>query len=203
MWTKPRIDELLSRAKKGSQDAINDLLAICCTPLRRLIESRLDNKIQRRVDANDVLQETLIDINRRLPEYLKTQAMPFQMWVRQIARDRLIDAHRRHRTSARRSIDREHVAEETGSSGDRKRHDPCDSLETYDDPQDDDTSRVLNQAIARLSEQDCEIIVMRNFERLSNKDIARAMGLTEPAVSMRYTRATRRLRQMATMLATA
>ena len=33
--------------------------------------------------------------------------MPFQLWLRQIAKDRMIDAHRRHRVAARRSVDRE------------------------------------------------------------------------------------------------
>ena len=33
--------------------------------------------------------------------------MPFHLWLRQMAKDRLIDAHRRHRQAARRSMDRE------------------------------------------------------------------------------------------------
>ena len=33
--------------------------------------------------------------------------MPFHLWLRHIARDRIIDAHRRHRLSAKRSVDRE------------------------------------------------------------------------------------------------
>jgi hypothetical protein len=33
--------------------------------------------------------------------------MSFRLWLRQIAQDRIIDAHRRHRISARRSVDRE------------------------------------------------------------------------------------------------
>ena len=33
--------------------------------------------------------------------------MPFHLWLRQIARDRMIDEHRRHRVAARRSLDRE------------------------------------------------------------------------------------------------
>ena len=33
--------------------------------------------------------------------------MPFHLWLRHMARDRIIDAHRRHRGSAKRSVDRE------------------------------------------------------------------------------------------------
>jgi RNA polymerase sigma-70 factor (ECF subfamily) len=65
--------------------------------------------IQRRVDASDIVQEVLVEANRRLDEYLhsKEPVMPFHLWLRHMARDRLIDAHRRHRRAARRSIDRE------------------------------------------------------------------------------------------------
>jgi RNA polymerase sigma-70 factor (ECF subfamily) len=37
---------------------------------------------------------------------------------------------------------------------------------------------------------------MRHFEQLSNQDAARTLGLTEPAASMRYLRAIRKLRKL-------
>ena len=40
-------------------------------------------------------------------DYLRNPAMPFHLWLRQIARDHMIDAHRRHRVAGRRSLDRE------------------------------------------------------------------------------------------------
>ena len=42
--------------------------------------------------------------------------------------------------------------------------------------------------------KDCEIIVMRHYEHLTNQEIGQALGLTEPAASMRYLRAIRRLK---------
>ncbi len=60
-----------------------------------------------RVDASDIVQDVLVEANRRLKEYLNNPAMPFHLWLRHMARDRLIDAHRRHRVSQRRSLDRE------------------------------------------------------------------------------------------------
>ena len=50
--------------------------------------------------------------------------------------------------------------------------------------------------MADLGEQDCEIIIMRHYEQLSNQEVAEALGLTEAAASMRYLRAIRRLRTM-------
>jgi RNA polymerase sigma-70 factor (ECF subfamily) len=51
-------------------------------------------------------------------------------------------------------------------------------------------------AIAQLGEQDQEIVLMRHFEHLSNQEVAQALNLTEPAASMRYLRAMRRLRTL-------
>src|SRR4029450_2877411 len=50
-------------------------------------------------------------------------------------------------------------------------------------------ARRVEQAISQLPDQDCEIIIMRHYEQLSNQEIAQALGLTEPAASMRYLRA--------------
>jgi RNA polymerase sigma-70 factor (ECF subfamily) len=110
MWPSPAdTQELLARARDGQADAVNQLLARHREALRRMIDLRMDRMIQRRVDASDIVQEVLVEANRRLDEYLhsKEPVMPFHLWLRHMARDRLIDAHRRHRRAARRSIDRE------------------------------------------------------------------------------------------------
>ena len=72
-----------------------------------MIDLRMDRAIARRVDASDIVQDVLVEANRRLNDYLADPAMPFHLWLRHMARDRLIDAHRRHRVAERRSLDRE------------------------------------------------------------------------------------------------
>ena len=57
---------------------------------------------------------------------------------------------------------------------------------------------LVEAAIAKLPDQDCEIIIMRHYEQLSNQEIAQALDLTEPAASMRYLRALRRLKDLMT-----
>ena len=57
-------------------------------------------------------------------------------------------------------------------------------------------AKAVEAAIAKLPDQDCEIIIMRHYEQLSNQEIAQALSLTEPAASMRYLRAIRRLKEL-------
>src|SRR6476619_8512140 len=108
MWpNREETDRLLDDARKGEPGAVDKLLGEFREPLRRVIDLRLDPAIARRVDASDIVQDVLIEANQRLTEYLKSPAMPFHLWLRHMAQDRIIDTHRRHRQAQRRSIDRE------------------------------------------------------------------------------------------------
>jgi RNA polymerase sigma-70 factor (ECF subfamily) len=199
MWPEPiQTEELLAQAKVGNESAINQLMDRHRQSLRQLVRMRLDQKIQRRLDVSDVVQDVLVEANRRLQTYLVNPAMPFHLWLRQIAKDRIIDAHRRHRASARRSVDREQAVvaprgfdqssmQLMGMLGDQRLTPAATALQM-------EMARKVEQAITKLDESDCEIIVMRHYEHLTNQEIAKALELSEPAASMRYLRAVRRLK---------
>ena len=99
--------ELLVDVREGKPQAVEELFDRHRDPLRRMIAMRLDQRLAQRVDVSDIIQDVLIEANRRLVEYVQSPSIPFHLWIRQIAKDRIIDAHRRHRLSAKRSIDRE------------------------------------------------------------------------------------------------
>src|SRR5271170_1182812 len=98
----PETVELLQRVQQGADGAVDALLATHREPVRRMIGLRLDPAIAARVDASDVVQEVLLEASRRLDDYLKKPVMPFHLWLRHIAQDHIIDAHRRHRLAQRR-----------------------------------------------------------------------------------------------------
>ncbi len=200
MWPEAeKTEHLLAGAREGDAAAVNRLLDRHRDAVHRMVRMRLDQGIQRRVDVSDVVQDVLVEANRRLQDYLQNPAMPFHLWIRQIAKDRVIDAHRRHRGSAKRSVDREqHIApqgEERSSlllAGQL-----CDpQLTPAAAATQRELARRVEAAIGELNEQDYEIVVMRHYEQLSNQEIAASLGLTEPAASMRYLRAVRRLRSL-------
>jgi RNA polymerase sigma-70 factor (ECF subfamily) len=126
--------------------------------------------------------------------------MAFHLWVRQIAKDRIIDAHRRHRVSAKRSIDREQALIVPGDND----HSTMELAGKLCDPSltpaaaatQREIAKQVELAIGMLPDVDREIILMRHYEQLSNQDIAAVLQLSEPAASMRYLRALRRLREL-------
>src|SRR6202171_2034448 len=103
----PETQELLVQAQRGEAAAGARLLGEHRAPLRRMISLRLDPALAARLDASDVVQDVLLEASRRLRDYLRNPSMPFHLWLRHIAKDHLIDAHRRHRVAQRRSLDRE------------------------------------------------------------------------------------------------
>jgi RNA polymerase sigma-70 factor (ECF subfamily) len=140
----------------------------------------------------------MLEANRRLGDYLANPTMPFQLWLRHMARDRLIDAHRRHRVAANRSVDRE-VSLSAGGGDDRSAADGVAGIADRElTPAAAATWHELERrfaaAVEQLEDDDRQIVLLRHFEHLSTADAAAALGLSKPAAGMRYLRAMRRLR---------
>jgi RNA polymerase sigma-70 factor, ECF subfamily len=189
---------LLDRVRDGDKAAINGLLARHREAIKRMIDRRMDRVVQHRVDASDIVQDVMLEANRRLGDYLANPTMPFQLWLRHMARDRLIDAHRRHRVAANRSVDRE-VSLPAGGTDDRSAADVVAGIADRElTPAAAATWHELERrfaaAVERLEEDDRQIVLLRHFEHLSTADAAAALGLSKPAAGMRYLRAMRRLR---------
>jgi len=202
MWPKSSdTQELIAAAREGNGAAVDALLERHRAAVRKLIALRMDRGLQRRVDASDIVQEALVEANRRLPTYLSDNPLPFHLWLRQIAHDRLIDAHRRHRGAARRSVEREQPVAQS-SCGDRSAFDLAAQLRDHREATPaaallrKELDLRMREALAMLDEPDREVIELRHIEQLSNQETALALGLSEPAAGMRYLRALRRLRAL-------
>jgi RNA polymerase sigma-70 factor (ECF subfamily) len=200
MWPNSNeTQELLLHAGQGRSAAVNDLLDRHREGLRNMIRARMDQKLARRVDASDVVQDVMLEASQRLDDYIRDPKMPFGLWLRQMAQDRIIDLHRRHRVARRRSLDREQQAGPV--LGDRS------SLELAAQLRDSELTPAAAtlrkelherfvEAIDRLEDEDREIVLMRHFEQLTNSEAADLLGLSQPAAGMRHLRALRRLREV-------
>jgi hypothetical protein len=72
-----------------------------------MIHLRLSRRVQGRVDDSDVLQETFLEVARRLKEYTADPKLPFYLWLRHMAGLKLAEVHRRHLGTQLRDADRE------------------------------------------------------------------------------------------------
>lgn len=201
MWPEgEQTQELLKGITDGDSQAVNRLMDRHREAVRRMIQMRLDQAVARRVDASDVVQDVLMEASQRLKDYLSNPAMPFHLWLRQLAKDRIIDMHRRHRAAQRRSVDREQNMSGLGND----EQSAADLAALLKDAELTPAAAALRRemeqrflvALDQLEENDREIVVMRHFEHLGNSEVAEALGLSPPAAGMRYLRAIRRLREL-------
>ncbi|MFP6765918.1 MAG: sigma-70 family RNA polymerase sigma factor [Planctomycetaceae bacterium] len=201
MWPdSDETQELLKSADAGDGDAVNALLERHREAVQKMVRMRLDRGIAARVDASDIVQDVMLEASQRLSDYVRNdESMPFHLWLRQLAKDRMIDAYRKHRTAQRRSVDREKRLD--GQFSDRS------SLNLAAQIQDQELTpaaamlrRELEQrfllALEDLNEDDREMIQMRHQEHLSNSEVAQTLGLSAAAAGMRYLRALRKLRDV-------
>jgi RNA polymerase sigma-70 factor (ECF subfamily) len=122
MWPESdRTQDILRDVAGGDAEAVNRLMDRHREAVRRMVQLRLDHAVARRVDASDVVQDVMLEASQRLTDYLRNPGMPFHLWLRQLALDRIIDMHRRHRGAQRRSVDREQNFREWGMMSSRRR----------------------------------------------------------------------------------
>ncbi len=201
MWPEGELtQELLLGVANGDESATNRLMDRHRDAVRRMIQMRLDHAVARRVDASDVVQDVLMEASQRLKDYMQNPTMPFHLWLRQLAKDRIIDMHRRHRAAKRRSVDREQNMSGIGTD----EQSAADLAALLKDAELTPAAAALRKemearflvALDQLEENDREIVVMRHFEHLGNSEVAEALQLSAPAAGMRYLRAIRRLKEI-------
>lgn len=164
--------------------------------LRKMVAARMDPRLVHRVDPSDVVQETMIEAMRMLPEYVINQPLPFYPWLRQIAAQRLARLVQHHIGAHRRSVTREQRDDLALSNESELRL--VDQLVTQDrSPSQRAVQQELQQrlrlALDDLSYLDREVLILQFVEQLTPAEIALLLDIAPEAVGMRRLRALRRL----------
>lgn len=160
--------------------------------LREFVSRRIDAQLMARVDASDIVQETLMDVHARLPDYMARRPMSFRSWILKSAMDRLSKTRRTHRAACRNVV--------------RESAGPLDGMDSARPVFDESTEPIhqllrtevitrVRQVLGAMPELDCEIIMLRNVEGLEIREIASILGISEDAARKRHGRALVRLHQ--------
>lgn len=190
-------ERLLQRAGTGDRQAFDELFQRYLPYLSRLIALRMDPRLRPRLDVADVVQETQLDAFQRLGEFLERRPMPFRLWLRKTACERLLKLREHHVDAQKRTLRREVPLPEHSSLMLTQRlaavgSSPSKQLSRRE------MARRVNQALARLPEADREILLMRTFEALSYDEVAVALEIAPAAARKRYGRALLRLQKALT-----
>ena len=197
--TTPDSEEpgLIRRAGEGDARCLDELFARYRHRLKRMVKLRLDPRVQGRVDPSDVIRQTYLDTGRQLADYLRKPDLPFFLWLRQLAGQKLEMAHRQHLGAQAGDAGREvslyrgalpepspaalaaHLLGRVATAGEAARA----GLRIR-----------IQEALNGMDALDREVLTLSHFEQLSNAETALVLGLKESATCNRYVRALERLR---------
>jgi RNA polymerase sigma-70 factor (ECF subfamily) len=186
---------LLERIEAGDRGAFEQLLAEHRPDLHQFVVLRLGTRLRARVDPSDVVQETQLEVFRRLADFLRRQPMPFHLWLRRTAYQQLLTLRRRHAVAGQRAIGREVALPERSSLALARQllaagSTPSDQLSRREQ------IRRVQSALGQLPDGDREVLVMRTFEGLSYREIGCLLDIESAAARKRHGRALIRLHQL-------
>jgi RNA polymerase sigma-70 factor (ECF subfamily) len=186
---------LLRQARSGDAQAVGQLFTRHRPYVSQFVQLRLDPRLRARVDPSDVVQEAQLEATRRLKGYLRQPAMPFRLWLRQLASDRLLMLSRHHLGAACRAVQRE-VALPEHSSFVLARQLLARGATPSQELDQRELARRVSLAVAQLPEADREILLMRTFEGLSFEEVAYTLAIDPATARKRHGRALLRLHKL-------
>jgi len=164
--------------------------------LRRTILFRMDARMRRRIDVDDVLQESYLAAVRRLDHYRAERCSSMYVWVRMVVLQTMVDLARRL-GSVRRGGDVCEVSLHGGPDSGTSLEPWLELCARITSPTRAaaraEAANHLAYVIGNLAPIDREILSMRHFEELSNGEVAAILGLHKAAATNRYLRAMARL----------
>jgi RNA polymerase sigma-70 factor (ECF subfamily) len=166
--------------------------------LERLVMLRLDRRLRGRVDETDVVQDTFLEAARRIQDYLELPPMPFFLWLRFLAHQRLQALCREHLGVLKRDPRREVPIDDRPYPEASSEALAVQLLGKLTTPSQAavraEMKARLTQALESIDPGDRQIIALRHFEELGHAEVAHLLGIDESAASKRYLRAIKRLK---------
>jgi RNA polymerase sigma-70 factor, ECF subfamily len=189
--------ELIERVRAGDVDALNALFTRHRERLRRMVDIRMDRRLQARIDASDVLQEAYLEVIQRLDEYLSNPKLPLFLWLRLVVGQRLMTLHRRHLGAQQRDAGREVSLFREALPAASSAALAAQLMGKFTSPTQAamraERMLRLQEALNTLDPIDREVLSLRHFEELTRTEAAQVLDITEAATAKRYVRAMKRL----------
>ncbi len=175
--------QLLRAARRGDRKAVDALFARHRGRLLAFLQMHMRAALTRRVQPEDVLQETLLEAARKLDGFEPEGPASFYRWLVRIARFKVSEAERAwaaRKRALETPLDGDPVQERTGASGLAVRA---------------ERAGRLREALEGLAQAQGEAIRLRYLEGLSTAETAERMERSEAAVKSVLSRGFEALRR--------
>lgn len=191
-------EHLLQEARAGDPVTLGRLLDLYRRYLALLARVQIGQRLQGKVDASDLVQETYLEAHRNFGRFRGTSEGQFVCWLRQILAAKLADLLRRYLGAQGRDVrlereiedalDRSSVMLDRGLVA--KQSSPSQQAVRREQ------AVLLADSLAELPDDYRDVITLRNLEGLTFPEVARRMGRSLDSVEKLWMRALARLRQL-------
>jgi RNA polymerase sigma-70 factor (ECF subfamily) len=178
---KFELRDLLDRAQSGARVAFEDLVRLERPRLEAFVHGRLCADLARKVDIEDILQETFLRAFRDIRGFRHRDDDSFFRWLCGIAGHVILEFAKRHRCRPAVSLDFDVPANGTSPSRAARQEERFDRLQA---------------AVDSLSPEHREVILLVRVEGLPVKEVAKRTKRTPHAVSNLLLRASHRLKEI-------
>lgn len=180
----------LQLAQRGHVEALGRVLELCRRYLLQIANSELDSRLQAKLGASDVVQETFLEAQRIFHRFQGDSLDELRAWLRAILLNKMADEDRHFRGTAKRSLEKE-VALGTPGAGlvDPEFPAPTPSHVLMQREQ----ALALTEALERLPAHYRQVIIWRQIEDLSFEQIAERLERSVDAVRKLWWRAIQQL----------
>jgi len=190
------VDHLLPLAQCGDTDALGQLLERYRNYLELLARLQISRRLQSKVDAADLVQETFLDAHATFAEFRGSTERELVAWLRRVLAFNLASLVRYYCGTRRRNVDLERelagALDESSCALDRG------LVATTSSPSQQaarhEQAVVIADALGRLPADYREVIILRQLEGLTFPEVARQMNRSQDSVKKLWVRGLAQLR---------
>jgi RNA polymerase sigma-70 factor (ECF subfamily) len=193
----PDVAQLLLLARTGDGPALGQLVELYRNYLTLLARLQLGRRLQGKVDAEDLVQETFLEAHRQFGQFRGASAEELVSWLRQILASTLAHQVRRYHGTKRRDVRLERELEDELTQSSRVLDQGLISRQSSPSQRAarGEQAVLLADALAHLPEDYREVIILRHLEGLTFPQVASRLGRTVDSVEKLWVRALDKLRR--------
>ncbi len=191
-------EHLLQEARAGDAATLGPLLELYRRYLTLLARLQIGPRLQGKVDASDLVQETFLDAHRNFARFRGLDEAALVRWLRQILAANLADLFRRYLGTEGRDVRLERAIEDAFDRSSvllgRGLVGPQSSPSQQAMRREQEV--LLADALGQLPDDYREVLVLRHLQGLTFPEVARRMGRSLDSVEKLWMRGLARLRQV-------
>lgn len=187
---------LLDRAREGDTAAREELFVRCRNYLAFIARAQAETWLRRKVDASDIVQQTMLEAHKGFEQFRGQSEQEWLAWLKRILNNNAADYVRHYKQAQKRKVSRE-VPIHRHVDGEDQLFEPAAPIESPSQlVMQHENEILLADAIAKLSDDHQEVIMLRNVQRLPFDEVADRMNRSRPAAQMLWMRAIKKLQEL-------